>query len=112
MVYCAMVLSGLFIISVLIGIVTDTVSATMNMLSEGKSKVVEENHTLILGWNGTTPQLLCQIAFLRRVWRAQNQTLSRRLFFWLRVKPSSPVAKNKIVIMNNQVVLAVTIASG
>ena len=38
-------------IAVLIGIVTDTVSATMEQLTAGKSKVVEENHTLVLGWN-------------------------------------------------------------
>ena len=42
---------------------------------------------------------MCQIAFLRRAYKVQNETLSRRFLPWLRVKPSSPVAESPIVIM-------------
>jgi hypothetical protein len=97
------VLLGIIVTAVLIGIVTDTMSSAMAELASGKSKVVEENHTLILGWNESTPRLVCQVAFLRRVFRVQNETLVRQLFPWLRVLPSSPVALNSVVIMANNI---------
>mmetsp|Transcript_16355 Transcript_16355/g.19346 ORF Transcript_16355/g.19346 Transcript_16355/m.19346 type:complete len:1124 (+) Transcript_16355:43-3414(+) len=103
LVFTLTVLTGIIVIAVLIGIVTDTMSSAMSSLAEGRSKVIEENHTLILGWNDSTPGLVCQIAFLRRVFRIQNETWTRRLFPWLRVLPSSPVAKHPVVILANSI---------
>jgi len=100
--YFFMIAAGLLVVAVLIGIVTDSVSATMDEQINGSTKVVESNHTLILGWNNSTPRLVCQIAFLRRVYRMLNETWPRRLFPWLRIEASSPVAKYKVVLMNNQ----------
>ena len=79
-----------------------TVTGFVEALSEGKTKVVEEGHTLILGWNESTPRLVCQIAFLRRAWRVPNETWSRTLCPWLRVPPSTPVAKAPIVLLTDR----------
>ena len=37
-------------------------------IEEGRSKVMETNHTLILGWNEGTIRVIIQIAFLRALW--------------------------------------------
>ena len=49
--------------------------------------------------NESTVRVVCQIAFLRRQWRMQNETLLRRLFPFLRTKPTTPVAKHPVVIL-------------
>jgi hypothetical protein len=59
-------------------------------------------HTLVLGWNESTPRLICQMAFLRRAWKIQNETWRRRACPWLRVPPSTPVAASRIVVMCDQ----------
>merc|ERR550514_2038186 len=74
---------------------------TMYNLNKGATKVACSNHTLILGWNESTVRCVCQIAFLRRAFLMQNETWARRLFPWLRVKPSSPVASAPVVLMCN-----------
>ncbi len=43
--------------------------------------------------------MLSQIAFLRRTWQVLNERWDRRLFPWLRVPPSTPVAANPIVVL-------------
>ncbi len=43
--------SGIFIFSTLIGILTTGLEAKLDTLRKGKSKVVEVNHTVILGWS-------------------------------------------------------------
>jgi hypothetical protein len=96
-----MIAVGVTLISILIGLITDTVNAYMEELSAGSSKVMEDGHTLILGWNQATTRVTCQIAFLRRVFQVQNQTLERRIFPWKRVLPSSPVAAAPVVLMND-----------
>mmetsp|Transcript_13606 Transcript_13606/g.27862 ORF Transcript_13606/g.27862 Transcript_13606/m.27862 type:complete len:1028 (-) Transcript_13606:78-3161(-) len=95
------ILVGVSIVSILIGLISDTVNEYMEDLSSGSSKVVEEGHTLILGWNESTTRVVCQIAFLRRIYLMQNETWARRLFPWTRVHPSSPVSAAPVVIMNN-----------
>jgi hypothetical protein len=55
----------------------------------------------ILGWNEATTRAISQMAFMRRIYLMQNETWSRRLFPWTRVKPSTPVAAAPIVIMND-----------
>jgi voltage-gated potassium channel Kch len=44
-------LLGIFIISVLIGIISSGIDEKLGELKKGKSKVLESDHTLILGWS-------------------------------------------------------------
>jgi ion channel POLLUX/CASTOR len=44
-------LGGIFLISVLIGTISASIDEKLNELKKGKSKVLEYNHTLILGWS-------------------------------------------------------------
>lgn len=47
----AITLCGIFIISMLIGLLTTGIEAKIETLRKGRSKVLEENHTVILGWS-------------------------------------------------------------
>jgi Trk K+ transport system NAD-binding subunit len=44
-------LGGIFIISTLIGVLTTGVESKMEELRKGRSRVIESNHTVILGWS-------------------------------------------------------------
>ncbi|MEN6531370.1 MAG: potassium transporter TrkA [Anaerolineaceae bacterium] len=44
-------LGGIFIISSLIGVISNGLNSRLENLQRGRSFVVEENHTVILGWN-------------------------------------------------------------
>lgn len=44
-------LGGIFIISALIGVISNGLFSRLENLQRGRSFVVEENHTVILGWN-------------------------------------------------------------
>lgn len=44
-------LGGIFIISILIGTLTSGIEGTLDELRKGRSRVLEKNHTLILGWS-------------------------------------------------------------
>ena len=44
-------LVGIFLISILIGTISSGIDEKMEELKRGKSKVIEKNHTLILGWS-------------------------------------------------------------
>ena len=92
-------ISGLVMVAILLAIITEAFSARMAKIVEGKTKVVERGHTLILGWNESTIRIVCQIAFLRRGFLKQNETVLRTLFPWLRAIPSSPVAKAPVIVM-------------
>ncbi len=52
-------LGGVFIISTLIGVLTSGIEAKLEELRKGRSFVVEQNHTLILGWS---PQIFTIIS--------------------------------------------------
>ncbi len=54
-------LGGIFIISALIGVLTSGIESKLQDLRKGRSFVIEENHTLILGW---TPQIFTIISEL------------------------------------------------
>lgn len=54
-------LAGLFIVSSLIGVLSAGLSGRLEQLRKGRSFVLEENHTLILGW---TPSIFLIIAEL------------------------------------------------
>jgi K+/H+ antiporter YhaU regulatory subunit KhtT len=47
----AVTLGGIFIISTLIGTITSGIEGKLDELRKGRSKVLESNHTLILGWS-------------------------------------------------------------
>ena len=63
------VLCGFCLFAILVGFITDAVASFMGKLSAGRTRVVERGHTVVLGWNESTPRLVVQIAFLRRAWR-------------------------------------------
>lgn len=44
-------LGGIFVISALIGVISNGLNSRLENLQRGRSFVVEENHTVILGWN-------------------------------------------------------------
>lgn len=91
--------AGVVLISTLIGLISDSVKVHMEGLSEGTTKVIERNHTVILGWNQSTIRVLVQIAHLRRVYYKQNSSWKCFCFPWLKVSPSSPVV-NAVVSFN------------
>ena len=99
--FMLMIFTGVIFVSVLIGLITDSVGSYLRSLSEGASRVVEKNHTLILGWNESTARAVCQLSYLRRVYRIQNERWDRVLFPWRRVKPSSPVSCAPIIILHD-----------
>ena len=47
----AVTLGGIFVLSTLIGILTTGISARLEALRKGRSRVVEVGHTIILGWS-------------------------------------------------------------
>ena len=54
-------LIGIFIISILIGIITTGIENAIVSLQKGRSKVIEENHTLILGWNNRIMSVITEL---------------------------------------------------
>ena len=44
-------LGGIFIVSALISILTDGLDTRLALLSRGRSRIIERNHTVILGWS-------------------------------------------------------------
>lgn len=99
--YVLNLLAGLVIFAVLVGLITESFQEMIFSMQAGKTKVVEKKHTLILGWNESTVRLICQIAFLRRQERKQNETWTRRIFWWTQESPSTQVATSPVVIMCN-----------
>lgn len=51
-------LFGLLFLAVLIGLINDGITQKMTVLSKGRGKVLESNHTLILGYNEATFTIL------------------------------------------------------
>ena len=52
---------GIFVLSVLIGIITTGIESSIESLRKGRSKVLEKNHTVILGWNGKIFSILYEL---------------------------------------------------
>src|SRR4029077_13342882 len=57
----AVTLGGIFVVSMLIGVLTNGIEARMEELRKGRSFIVETNHTVILGWS---PQVFSIISEL------------------------------------------------
>ncbi|KAI9074286.1 hypothetical protein K1719_043771 [Acacia pycnantha] len=53
---------GMLIFAMMLGLVSDTISEKFDSLRKGKSEVVEQNHTLILGWSDKLGSLLNQLS--------------------------------------------------
>ena len=47
----AVTIGGIFIVSLLISVLSNGLQTKLEDLRKGRSFVVEENHTLILGWS-------------------------------------------------------------
>ena len=78
---------GLFTYAFVVGIVAEEVQSTVEALGAGKTKIVEQGHTLVLNSNRTSPHLLRQVRpshyrtcphFLRQVLHS-NRTSSHVL---------------------------------
>jgi len=48
--------AGIFAVAILIGLVTTDLEKVFRSLRRGRSKVLERDHTLILGWSEHTPR--------------------------------------------------------
>ncbi|TXG72687.1 hypothetical protein EZV62_001266 [Acer yangbiense] len=53
---------GMLIFAMMLGLVSDSISEKLDSLRKGRSEVVEQNHTLILGWSDKLGSLLNQLA--------------------------------------------------
>ena len=62
---------GIFVISVLIGIITTGIETTIESLRKGRSKVIEKNHTVILGWSEKVDSIITELVI------ANNQYSSK-----------------------------------
>jgi voltage-gated potassium channel Kch len=59
----AVTLGGIFVVSALIGVLTSGLGAKLDDLRKGRSRVIEDGHTLILGWSAqvfTVVSELCE----------------------------------------------------
>ena len=54
-------LGGIFIVSALIGVLSNGLEAQMDRLRKGRSQVLENNHTLILGWSAQIFTVLSEL---------------------------------------------------
>ena len=61
---CALFLAvgGLLITALMLGVVSDAIGSRMDDLRKGRSDVLEERHTLLLGWNDKLLPILRQLA--------------------------------------------------
>ncbi|GLT77312.1 hypothetical protein SLA2020_489100 [Shorea laevis] len=57
---------GMLIFAMMLGLVSDAISETVDSLRKGKSEVVEKNHILILGWSNKLGSLLKQLAIANK----------------------------------------------
>src|SRR5688500_14393775 len=54
--------AGVFIVSSLIGVLTSGLESKMEELRKGRSFVIEQNHTLILGWSSAIFTIISELA--------------------------------------------------
>lgn len=55
-------LGGIFLISTLIGVLTSGIETQMDQLRKGRSLVLENDHTLILGWSSKVFTIISEVA--------------------------------------------------
>lgn len=54
-------IGGIFVISTLIGILSSAIEAKLDELRKGRSQVIEQNHTVILGWSDQVFTIISEI---------------------------------------------------
>ncbi len=54
-------IAGIFVLSILIGIISSGIESRLDELRKGRSLVVEHGHTLILGWSPKLHQILAEL---------------------------------------------------
>jgi len=54
-------ITGVILLSMLIAVITTALDQKLNQLKKGLSKVIEEEHTLILGWNERVVEILREL---------------------------------------------------
>ncbi|EFJ16674.1 hypothetical protein SELMODRAFT_155112 [Selaginella moellendorffii] len=59
-------IGGMFFFALLVGLMTDAVASKVDQLSKGESRVLEENHTLIIGWTKKTIPLVKELAIANK----------------------------------------------
>ena len=108
-VFC--IIFGLVIFAVVVGFITSAIDGFLVTIAEGHTKVAENQHTLILGWNEATLRAVVQICFLRRQYQLTNERRFLHLlwlfpwikrFKWLMETPTTSCAVANMVIMSNQ----------
>ncbi|CAL9150913.1 probable ion channel CASTOR [Musa acuminata AAA Group] len=57
---------GMLIFAMMLGLVSDAISEKFDSLRKGRSEVIEENHTLVLGWSDKLGSLLNQLAIANK----------------------------------------------
>ena len=55
------VFTSIFVLSSLIGIITTGIGVKLEDLRKGRSKVIERNHTVILGWSPQIFQVISEL---------------------------------------------------
>jgi len=54
-------LFGLFVVSILIGLITSGIESKLDELRKGRSCVIESNHTVILGWSSQVFTIISEL---------------------------------------------------
>ena len=65
-------LGGIFVVSALIGVLNNAIEGQMERLRKGRSRVLESNHTLVLGWSAQIFTILNELMAAN-----ENQTNAR-----------------------------------
>ena len=65
-------LGGIFVVSDLIGVLSNAIERKMDHLRKGRSRVLESNHTLVLGWSAQIFTILNELMIAN-----ENQSRAR-----------------------------------
>ncbi|MBI2782317.1 MAG: potassium transporter TrkA [Chloroflexi bacterium] len=65
-------LGGIFVISALIGIINSGIQNRLDELRKGRSRVIESNHTVILGWNQQVFTIITELVGANANQRGRN----------------------------------------
>ena len=111
--YAVMIIIGLFIFATLISLVNENIHRFMVKVQAGLTTVIEDDHTLILGWNKSTIDVIIQLAHLRNHYYTLNESYYFGIIYYipflrgifgalgLLQQPSTSVAARDIVIIDN-----------
>ena len=108
--YVSLVIFGLVMFAAVVGFMTKKIDDFLVSIAEGHTKVAEDKHTLILGWNDATLRAVVQTCFLRRQYQQTNERRFLHMFPFPWIKrfkflletPSTSLAVSNVVLMTNQ----------